>query len=331
MLTKNPFTLSIFIILFLLTNKSSQAQCSTILESTDGYYIEIIINSQTLVITGPSDCSTAGWYNYQLEIDYEVNLFGSNVPSSLWTLQGYLECDPATSYFNLPNGGGSGITYTSTAANYAYDCSYATPSSLNCSSIFFNVNGSGINTSFNLDCEALLLDVELSEFKAELISNTVDLFWTTESEVDNDYFVVERSTDGNKWNAIDTLSGQGNSSQTYHYKTNDINPLYGVSYYRLKQVDFNGQVTYFESQKIENYNQNITIFPNPSNQLIYINGIETTDQNNIQVYSINGKHVTDQTSISFNNRQVEIDFYGLTNGIYIININGISHKVSLIK
>ena len=111
------------------------------------------------------------------------------------------------------------------------------------------------------------LPVELLSFDAIRNENNVDLTWVTASEINNDYFVVEKSSDGENFKPVLKTDGAGNSTSTIEYFDIDYDPYPGVSYYRLKQVDYDGQFTYsnivpvrFESKTDK---QNISAYPNP--------------------------------------------------------------------
>lgn len=92
------------------------------------------------------------------------------------------------------------------------------------------------------------------------------LYWSTASETNNSYFTIERSTDGENFESIGTEKGAGNSSSIYNYNFWDENPLQGVSYYRLKQTDFDGKYSYSKIIAINvDQNGDFSIFPNPSN------------------------------------------------------------------
>ena len=110
------------------------------------------------------------------------------------------------------------------------------------------------------------LPIELFKFDTELINHEkVKLTWLTATEINNDYFTIERSSDGNNWDELSIVNGAGNSSQIIQYQEWDLRPLYGVSYYRLKQTDFDGELTY-SSIKVVNNNvlSDIKLFPNPA-------------------------------------------------------------------
>ncbi len=114
------------------------------------------------------------------------------------------------------------------------------------------------------------LPIELLSFTAEPNGNVVDLDWSTASEISNDYFTIERSEDGISFEAIATVGGAGNSTSILYYTTVDYAPLDGISYYRLKQTDYDGKFEYSEIRSV-NFNAisnggkpSIIISPNPA-------------------------------------------------------------------
>ncbi|MCC6252410.1 MAG: hypothetical protein IT238_08120, partial [Bacteroidia bacterium] len=88
------------------------------------------------------------------------------------------------------------------------------------------------------------LPITLLEFNAQPVIDEVSITWTTASEINNDYFNVERSKDGIHFESIAQIPGAGNSHTILNYKTMDAQPYEGVSYYRLKQTDFDGKFEY---------------------------------------------------------------------------------------
>ncbi len=91
---------------------------------------------------------------------------------------------------------------------------------------------------------SVLLPVELVSFEARPEQGQVRLTWTTATEHDNDYFVLERSTDDLLFGPVARVPGAGNSAHALHYTTLDPWPLKGLSYYRLRQVDYDGAATW---------------------------------------------------------------------------------------
>ncbi|PKP12172.1 MAG: hypothetical protein CVU09_01375 [Bacteroidetes bacterium HGW-Bacteroidetes-4] len=106
-------------------------------------------------------------------------------------------------------------------------------------------------------------------FYAKANLTNVALAWATASEKDNDYFEVERSLDGIEFTAIGRVYGAGNTMVQKNYNFTDDYPLTGTAYYRLKQVDFNGEydysktiAVYFEGSQVFDDNS-VAIYPNP--------------------------------------------------------------------
>jgi hypothetical protein len=96
-----------------------------------------------------------------------------------------------------------------------------------------------------------MLPVELVSFYGVRTPKQNVLFWTTFSETNNDYFLVERSEDGQYWEGLTKVEGAGNSTSVIDYTYYDNHPLEGVSYYRLKQTDFDGNFEYSDIVSIK--------------------------------------------------------------------------------
>lgn len=84
------------------------------------------------------------------------------------------------------------------------------------------------------------LPVSLIDFTAKPQENNVKLDWSTASEIDNSHFEILRSGNGERFDVIGTVAGKGTTSALSRYSFTDFNPLPGTSYYRLRQIDFNG-------------------------------------------------------------------------------------------
>ncbi|MGB6036117.1 MAG: hypothetical protein WBG42_07600, partial [Cryomorphaceae bacterium] len=112
------------------------------------------------------------------------------------------------------------------------------------------------------------LPIELISFDAELRGTYVDLDWETATEINNDYFVVERAGENLDWKPILTVTGAGNSNSLLAYSEKDRQPLDGLSYYRLKQVDYDGEFSYSEPVAVFNNqvesSHDVFMYPNPS-------------------------------------------------------------------
>ncbi|MFH1005723.1 MAG: T9SS type A sorting domain-containing protein [Bacteroidota bacterium] len=113
------------------------------------------------------------------------------------------------------------------------------------------------------------LPIELLSFTADCEKTNMKLKWQTASEINNDYFVIEKSTDAKTWMPIDTIGGMGNSNTLINYSYTDNDMIYNIYYYRLKQMDYNGVFTYssiVQSGCIEDIIEIINIYPNPAQE-----------------------------------------------------------------
>jgi len=88
------------------------------------------------------------------------------------------------------------------------------------------------------------LPVDLIAFTGQSRARSIVLQWATATETNNDFFTIERSADGEHFTSIAYVKGRGFSSRVAHYHFTDYQPLTGISYYRLKQTDYDGQWEY---------------------------------------------------------------------------------------
>ncbi|MBP9688604.1 MAG: SBBP repeat-containing protein, partial [Bacteroidia bacterium] len=162
------------------------------------------------------------------------------------------------------------------------------------------------------------LPVKLISFNAKDVNNHVLCSWSTASELNNNYFSIERSLDSEHFENIGAVNGKGYSINTIKYSFIDNNPFKGISYYRLKQVDFNGNFEYSKivSVNFENTNPNIELYPNPTTGEIIINS--NSLQNYISIYNFKGTIIL--SSIESSNR-FKIDLKNFNAGMYFIRVN----------
>lgn len=194
---------------------------------------------------------------------------------------------------------------------------------------FSNVPGSsgGIqnNTRFTLgtvNAHLTPLPIQLLYFNAILDEESkIKLDWQTAFELNNDYFSIERSKNGTDWELVTTIVGAGNSNTTLSYSITDNSPYNGVSYYRLKQTDFNGKSEYSMVQTVEiikSKTPKIRAFPNPTNSQITVNGL-ASDLYNIRIFNKLGQDVSDYTTINYVDKfNYTIDLSNLPMGMYYI-------------
>jgi hypothetical protein len=160
------------------------------------------------------------------------------------------------------------------------------------------------------------LPVSLISFDAELIGEDVELRWATASEINNDYFVVQRSLDNINFEDISQVDGNGNSNIIVDYSAYDFNVPKATLYYRLKQVDFDGTVSYSDISVVHNTNDNsLVIYPNPSNGFF---NIETSEPVSVVVTSISGQEIGRYQFIE--NTKNKLDLSNNAKGIYILTV-----------
>lgn len=177
------------------------------------------------------------------------------------------------------------------------------------------------------------LPVELLSFSAKPINgNLVELNWETATETNNDYFTVERSQDGQNWEETGRTSGAGNSTSINAYQDFDQKPYSSLSYYRLKQTDFDGAYSYsaivaVELSSLENHK--LSVYPNPALNSITLEGV-TSELAEITLLNIMGQDVG--SDVKFNrisDSMLSIDLSGLASGIYFVQ--GKTELIKLIK
>ncbi|MGE0568973.1 MAG: T9SS type A sorting domain-containing protein [Bacteroidia bacterium] len=111
------------------------------------------------------------------------------------------------------------------------------------------------------------LPIELISFEAHILNAITELKWITATETNNDFFTIEKTKNGIDFEFVGIVDGAGNSTQINNYSAIDGNPYLGVSYYRLKQTDFDGKFEYSDLVAVDNSTGkdfNIDIFPNPA-------------------------------------------------------------------
>lgn len=174
------------------------------------------------------------------------------------------------------------------------------------------------------------LPVELITFEGEAKENGNELTWITTTEVNNDHFDVEASSDGENFEKIGEIKGAGNSNSELSYEFFDGSPLATTTYYRLKQVDHDGESSLSSVISVkQKYSQDFVIYPNPTGGDLYIEfTAEKEETYSIKVIDVIGK-VT-EIEVSANKGGNRLLFNGLDNhskGVYFLKITDSRGKV----
>lgn len=163
--------------------------------------------------------------------------------------------------------------------------------------------------------QLLLLPVTWLAFEAKNISEQREVLceWITASEQNNDFFTVERSVDGQVWIEIGTVAGSGNTSEPTNYQFIDRSPVPGVSYYRIRQTDYDGQFDYSETRAVERKAAvPLEAFPNPGNGIFKLSGYHDGD---LSVFDLSGRRVP--FTLSMNG---ELRLVNIAAGTYIVEL-----------
>ena len=165
---------------------------------------------------------------------------------------------------------------------------------------------------------AAVLPVELIYFRAEAADKTVLLTWETTQELNNDYFTVERSTDGQHFAPLTELRGQGTTPTPTSYRFVDEQPLPGVSYYRLQQTDYDGTTTRHGvvSIRTDATGKTLTAFPTllgDDRQLT----VRTTTAQPLQLIHVSGQVVQQFPAVDATEQY--LDLSDLSAGLYFLH------------
>jgi hypothetical protein len=177
--------------------------------------------------------------------------------------------------------------------------------------------------------DPLALPITLIDFTAKSEGKKVRLDWETGSEENNDYFTIERSLDGKNFEQVFTKKGAGNSKVNLYYFGYDAKPYTGVSYYRLKQTDFDGKFAYSDIVSVKmlgdkmSAEMDVQVYPNPvSNQLIHVD-LNAQNNGTYTMHMINeiGQQVfSDSYEVVAGENKFEIQLPTVVTGIYMLEI-----------
>jgi hypothetical protein len=184
----------------------------------------------------------------------------------------------------------------------------------------------------------IITPIKLLNFTPKVLKDYVELDWTTASEQNNSYFVIERSLDSYTYRALETIPAGGNSSSERHYSFNDYYPASGLQYYRLKQVDIDGNASYsaIATVRIKNIKGvGIETFRASSSSIIVKIGQDSYSNVELAVVNMLGQKVYTQTiSPESLHAEVSCDIANLPKGIYMFlaqSDNGLSEVIKFYK
>lgn len=189
---------------------------------------------------------------------------------------------------------------------------------------------SNINSFSPFAVEDLEMDlpIELLDFLAvRLNPNQVQLDWQTVTELNNQGFEVQRMLENEtEWTSIGWVDGNGTTSELQNYQYLDPNSFSGISYYRIRQFDFDGSFSFTPIRSVEGIDVagDVSIFPNPTNEFVSVrfDGIKEQEVN-IRIYAANGQLVLNKRSLINSNQVLELnEVQEFAAGGYLLQIIG---------
>ena len=309
-----------------VTNNTSQSGCSSVI------YNGVTYNSSTVItdtVKSVNSCDSV--YNV-----VTITVTTPITPSvSLNSTSVVANSSPVTFTATATNGGNATIyifTVNSTVVQTGASNTY-TSSTLNVSdTVVCSIisNATCITTTTAVSSQIIMttnVPLTLLSFHAALAGINADCSWQTTAEVNTDYFIVQRSVDGNSFINISTINATGNASTISNYSYSDANVTdiknVSVLYYRLQMVDKNGHFTYSKIVKVDlSASIEFSLYPNPvkSNLNVQINYTKSI-KGLAQITDLQGK-VLQQQSIQLNagNNTISLNTANLTTGNYILSI-----------
>ncbi len=184
---------------------------------------------------------------------------------------------------------------------------------------YFTGKGGDLETGGTLPVTLLNIETECHDGKQNVV-------WSTASEINNDFFTIEKSDDASNWEILGVVPGSGNSNEMRFYNFLDRNENNGVVYYRLKQTDFNGSLSYSKvitskTCSIETQ-ASMEVFPNPFDGVINLSYNSVNNSTlNISVFDVTGKKIykTEINSTEGLNTN-SVDLNTLKDGMYYLKL-----------
>ncbi len=216
-------------------------------------------------------------------------------------------------WLNLGNGGTTGTTAAGTVVNNTALTTYS-PFTL------------GSSTTLNP------LPVDLLSFNAKVLDKIISINWSTASEINNDFFTIEKSIDGLNWSNIATVKAASNSEVINNYSTIDQNPIAGIQFYRLTQTDINGQSKTYDKTFInfETVKPSVIAYPNPCSDWLSID-LDAAENSTVKVLNAFGQIV--MTESSSDQSVLKLDLSTLASGVYNLelSVNGLFSTSKIVK
>jgi hypothetical protein len=237
--------------------------------------------------------------------DMIATFFGANYPITGASVGTQQENVNQTVYASLVTNTGTGVTSTTITIN--------------------NGGASHRRISYRMNLIGdLMLPINLLSFNATYQkTKQVRLNWSTASETNNDFFTIQRSRDGMVFENVATVKGAGNSTVLQNYVAFDESPYEGVSYYRLKQTDYDGNCKYSDWVAVNHTASDpLNVYPNPViDQLNYVINAGEDGYFESELLDASGKMISSKKDfLSEGIQTLSHDFSALPPGTYMLRV-----------
>lgn len=163
----------------------------------------------------------------------------------------------------------------------------------------------------------IILPIELTFFDAESNGSQIDFTWQTATEMNNDFFTIEGSSDGLNWNKMELIDGAGTTQEIQNYSFTSGN-LLRYEYFRLKQTDFDGMFSYSDIVAVPLVRDELIVYPNPSNGNELTINLSSNDPGTLQILGSDGRVAY---SAGFEGEKIlNLNDLNLRTGAYIVQI-----------
>ncbi|MEO1054192.1 MAG: T9SS type A sorting domain-containing protein [Bacteroidota bacterium] len=174
-------------------------------------------------------------------------------------------------------------------------------------------------------CTSGPLPIELLSFKVEPNDNTVVISWATASELNNDFFTLERSSDGTDFQEIARMRGAGNSEEVLSYQFIDIRPIVGIAYYRLTQTDFDGTSETFPLASVTfgDLENAFSAYPNPASLSGFMVLNQSDSEGSLSIFDTSGR-LMHSDPLPPGQNLIDVN---LSAGVYILQISNPTGRI----
>ncbi len=256
------------------------------------------------------------WIDYNQDGDFADN--GETVLSRIVTAGANGSTrPPATGNITIPSTAGTGSTRMRVSmqrGSYAAPCENFEYGEVEDYTVNITSGGNGLI----VDPDAAILFLSTVR-----LNSGIQLNWVTNTELQNDYFEIERSVDGVDFEVLKTVNSSSETITATYYQELDDRPFPGINYYRIKQYATDGNFKYSGVEMImyDIDNERFKIFPNPATNEIYVNmRADAGAAAVIKIYNAKGQQMLEQIIGTIPSDPFRIDLGNYTNGIYTITV-----------